>query len=276
MSDKTFWSIVGGLLLGWVVLFYVLVLSGGMKEYKDKSAELTSKVKAMKKYSGMPAEALPTEKLLGRETAFIEGYEASLQDAQRFFEDRENRLFAGVSTDSKASWEGTYRDQYALLGARYRAVNPLEEGGDPESFPFDKIDSRVIDSDLSQAERIWRTQKLVVDSVLDAGGEIVRSGAVSRSALNAIAKVEGDSRPRFGIDQVTTLAMLPASEITPMMTEILGHSGLNLEVARMVVGKDPKTLIFEKVVEKGAVKAEPQVLLSLSLNVLKFTPKPTE
>ncbi|NCG12590.1 MAG: hypothetical protein GWP38_04525, partial [Planctomycetia bacterium] len=50
MSDKVFWSILGGILLGWVILFVLLVLPK-MQAYDSVSADLKSKHRTLDKFS---------------------------------------------------------------------------------------------------------------------------------------------------------------------------------------------------------------------------------
>ena len=275
MQDKTFWSILGALVLGWIVLFYMLVVGGGMKTYSEKSSSLKSKVRAMKDFAEMAPEDLPTEELLDRKTAEIEAKEKMLADAQQFFIDRENRLFAGAAINNKAAWEGRYRDQYALLGDEYRRAHPpAEDAEEVEDLPFALLENKILEGDLSQAERLWRTQKLVVEAVLDAGGDILSADPANRSTLRSAVKAEKAKRPRFELDRVNTLAELPATKISPLLATLLAHPELNLEVESLTVGKNPQGLIAEVVREGEEHMAEPMVFMNLSLNVLKFIPEP--
>ena len=272
MNDKTFWSILGALLLGWVVLLYVLVIGGAMQDYDKASKELESKVKAMKDFSEDGPSELPTETLLERKERLITAYENNVGNAQAFFTSREDRVDASIKP-SRDLWLANYRDEYDALMRRYNELHPAGEpqnGGRGKEDPFDKIKESLAD-DRPRAERMWRTQRLLVGKVIDAGGKL--------ESCKFGADRNQDRREPFALDNVTLSGAVPPSAIPEMLESILSHSDLALEIDRLVIGKDMSQLTDELVIELPSPDAEgpeePPVLIKLTVNILKYDPQET-
>ena len=85
MSDKVFWSILGGILLGWVILFVLLVLPK-MQAYDSVSADLKSKHRTLDKFSKRTDRDLPTQRLINKEEEFLQSWKKEIDRAEEFYE----------------------------------------------------------------------------------------------------------------------------------------------------------------------------------------------
>ena len=70
MKDKVFWSILGAILLGWVLLFFLFVWPK-MDAYNEVTDTLSKSNRAIQKYARMAAEELPTEDLVEAQEKYL-------------------------------------------------------------------------------------------------------------------------------------------------------------------------------------------------------------
>ncbi len=267
MSEKVFWSVLGGLLLGFVAAL-ALVVYPKISEYSTASAKLQKEVAKMKKYAKMEPAELPTRALSDKKRVFIEEWQSNVDSARRFHEDREKRLSGSIS-QNKALWEAGYKDDFRTLGERYRLVAKLP---DDVELPFKTIEN-LDEKDLTLAdyEKSWRVQKLLISEIIDAEGTVLEY--LTQPGRQRESQNKDDPRPNFKLDQVTLKAKLAPKLLTELLTRVLGHPDLTLELASMVVGKDPRKLIPDVVqVKDSAVGDEPQVVVRLTFNVLTWSP----
>ncbi len=277
MSEKVFWGSLGGILLGWIVLFF-LVVWGQIDQYGKVSAQLAKNVSAMKKHSKRTPEELPTDLILNKLTRFNESWKKNVDNAVDFFESREARLKSGMPSQNKNTWLAGYRDAYEALAKDYRASLELEVD---EDVPFEKIEIEDNGSasqleDLLRAERQWLIQQLFISEVIAAGGSVSEFESIDKRKRDDLNE-EGDPRMNFDLDQITIQVKMPPSRVTRLIHKALDHSLLNLELNSILVGKDQAALIGDvvfKVDAEGDTIAEPPVMARMVWNVLAW--KPTE
>ena len=85
MSDKTFWGAIGGIIVVWVALFFVLV-QPKMSEYDEISGKLQRRVSAMKKFAGADVNELPTPGLLEKKQRYTNTWENNVEAALEVLE----------------------------------------------------------------------------------------------------------------------------------------------------------------------------------------------
>lgn len=272
MSDKVFWSILGVILVA-VIGVFVGVVSPKMTDYSEATAKLDSQLKAMANFAKKAPDELPSETLLEAKRRTEREWQRGIAAARAFYESREGRIGAPVRAigGNRANWIAKYRDGFAALAARYREARGLAADA---ALPFAELEEPDAQADLVQAEKSWRVQSLLIGEVIDAGGEVLAYTAQNRRAAESQSK--DDKRPSFTLDQVTLKATFPPTRLTGFLERILGDPDLILEVDELVVGKDPKSLIFDVVrkQERGDPDpVEPAIVFSLRLNILTWSPE---
>jgi len=274
MSDKVFWSILGVILVAVIGLFVGLVMPK-MDRYSELSTQLDGRVKAMSKFAGMEPTELPSEALLGAKKSYQSSWQRGVEEARAFYEAREERIAEPVRRigGNRANWLAQYRDSFAALAARYREARGLAA---EEPLPFAELEEPDPAVDLVHYEKSWRVQSLLIEGVIDAGGEMISYAAQQKRAMESQNKE--DPRPSFSLDQVTFKAKLPPSKLSGFLHELLAHDELTLEIEELVVGKDSKSLIYDlarkKAKETDPDPVEPEVIVSMILNILTWKPEP--
>ncbi len=275
MSEKIFWGSLGAILLGWIVIFF-LVVWGQIGHYETVSAQLAKNVNAMKKYSKRSPEELPTERILEKLTRYNQSWKKNVDDAVDFFESREARLKSGMPSQNKNSWLAGYRDSYESLAKDYRASLSLEADDD---LPFEKIEienngNEYQLEDLLRAERQWLVQQLVISEVIAAGGSVSEFETIDKRKRDDLNE-DVDPRKDFDLDRITIQVKMPPSRITRLIHKALDHSLLNMELNSILVGKDQAALIGDvvfKVDAEGERIAEPPVMAWMVWSVLAWKP----
>ncbi|MGE4620393.1 MAG: hypothetical protein AAEJ04_11360, partial [Planctomycetota bacterium] len=134
MKDKVFWSVLGAILLGWIILFFLLVWPK-MTAYESVTKKLSRSNRAIQKYAKMDSGELPTEDLVEAEEKYLANWRKQIDRAEAFHQNRAALFIEGVVGDLSA-WSTRYRDDFELLQSRYRKhVGPADETEDKD-YPF--------------------------------------------------------------------------------------------------------------------------------------------
>ncbi|HIA26636.1 MAG TPA: hypothetical protein EYN79_00715 [Planctomycetes bacterium] len=272
MSDKAFWSILVAILIGWIALFFLLVW-GQMGDYDRAANNLRSSKASLVKYSRMSAEELPTEKLVEQRTKYFADWRREVEDAERFFEARDELYSRGVQ-ENLSDWNSSYRDQWDALARRYRETTGI---GGEEVFPFSRLKNTGDPEKIEDYEKQWRAQETVIKGILDIPATSIYSFTFASEARGAKSRrVTGDFM-RFG---VTVTAAMPPSRIGQLLATLLIDQRINFEVKHLIVVKDPALLKYDVVEEiPDGVEtsvAEPNVRVQLELEVLDLLEKVVE
>ncbi|MDE0959712.1 MAG: hypothetical protein OSB09_02940 [Planctomycetota bacterium] len=264
MNDKLFWSLLGVILVGWIALFFLLVLPK-MNEYDSVTSKLKRSKTAIEKYAKMSASELPTSDLVAAKETFLTNWGKQISKAEQFHRNR-TTLFSEGAVGDLSSWSTQYRDRFDMLVSRYSQHAGFT--GEPKEFPF-KIQEDLSDPDqLPRYERVWRIQKELVDRIIAIRGA---SFAVDGLKINQRGKKARLKEEGSGATPVTFLAKLPPASVGGLIDGLLRHTFVDFEIEKLSLAKAREELIFEVVeeVEEGAegVASEPVVWLLLEMNV---------
>ena len=277
MTDKTFWSILGGILVGWLALFFLLIVSGSMSKYAETAKELENTIGKMERFAKNSPEKLPTSKLLQVREQELESQRKVVENAERFYAEREERLTAGVPTP-EATWINQYRDQYNDLRTAYGALaHPEVRDSDGEIvFEVQEFTQEDLDGDeYKLAARSWLAEKWMIEQVIAAEGLI--DSMEAKVSLKEGRQKEGEAHQYFSRQAVTAVIQLPPTAVGPFLAGLLSQDDLMLEVHDLQVVKDPARLVHEIVVAEDARPArEPLVVVELAVDVLHYHPRKNE
>ncbi len=263
MKDKVFWSLLGAILLGWVLLFAFLVWPK-MTEYDKVTDKLSKEKKAIQVYAKMDVEELPTDDLVEAKENFLKNWRKQLDRATQFHENR-SALFTEGAVSDLSSWATRYRDNYDLLVNRY--VQHTGYAGDMEDIPV-KVQEDLSDpSKVEKYEKYWKVQKFLVDEVIAIPG-----ASIAEEGLEVGKRTRGN-KDETGRFQVVMLARVPPAQIGNLVDNILRHTFVDFDVKQLSVSKDRNNLIFDVIEEVApeshGVASEPVVWLRLELDVLE-------
>ena len=261
MSDKVFWSILGGILLGWVILFVLLVLPK-MQAYDSVSADLKSKHRTLDKFSKRTDRDLPTQRLINKEEEFLQSWKKEIDRAEEFYTSRKFRFEEGAS-DDLSGWSTRYRDDFDFLVKKYRRHAGL---ADDAELPFEIQEDISNVDEIVNYERRWKVQFHLVDLIVNTRGtsivELLVDKKSGRSARNK--NVDSESFP------VVLKLRIPASKSVSFVDQILKHTFIDYSIDQLVVTKDRSQLLFDIVEEmkkEDVDRSEPAVFLKLKMEV---------
>ncbi|MGA1203359.1 MAG: hypothetical protein ACO4BJ_10315 [Planctomycetota bacterium] len=276
MNDKTFWTILGVILVGWLALFFLLIFNGKMAVYSQTTSELEKSVSKMKTYAKKSLEELPTEDLLETRQTELQRQERALAAAQEFFTSREEKLSRELPP-TPARWGALYLDAFQELKARYGEIEGTRNDEGEILFDVTPFEAQSITGDeLAWADRLWRTEAWLLDQVISRGGKVVEmDGRVKKTDSGRRGRETSEDHEYFSRQSVSATVKVPPSAIGEILGGILEHDDLILEVASFEVEKDTDALVYSFVLpEDQKIEEEPHVVLTLSVDVLMFHPKP--
>ncbi|MBT5737092.1 MAG: hypothetical protein HN891_06480 [Planctomycetes bacterium] len=264
MNDKVFWSLLGVILVGWVILFALFVMPK-MTEYESVTKKLKSSKRDIEKYAKMSPDDLPTSELVEAKRDFLLNWDKQIAKAEQFHINRAN-LFTEGAVGDLSSWSTRYRDSFGLLVSRY--VHHTGYAGETKDFPF-KIQDNLADPDQLQSyERVWRIQKDLVDRVLAIRGASIADDGLK---INQQRKKSSSKEKSEGGIPISFLAKLPPASVGGLIDGLLRHTYVDFEIQKFSLAKTREGLIYEVVeeVEEGAdgLASEPVVWVLLEMNV---------
>ena len=273
MKDKVFWSILGAILLGWVLLFFLFVWPK-MDAYNEVTDTLSKSNRAIQKYARMAAEELPTEDLVEAQEKYLASWNKQIDRAEQFHKNRAALFVEGVVGDL-SSWSTRYRDDFELLQSRYRK----HVGLDAETeLPF-LVQEDITDPDqIAAYERRWRVQKDLVDRIIAVRGASIEELTIDKKSRRAEVGASEGALIKF---PVVMRAFVPPARIGGILDGLLRHNFIDFEVRHLALTKERESLIYG-VVEQVAIDdlgldSEPAVRLLLELDVIEaIAPKATE
>lgn len=262
MKDKVFWTVLGAILFGWIVLFFLFVWPK-MQAYEDVTKKLSRSNKAIQKYAKMDSEQLPTEELVEAQEKYLTNWRKQIDRAEQFHSNRAALFVEGVVGDL-SSWSTRYRDDFELLESRYRK----HVGMDPAAeLPFAVQEDTTDSSQIAAYERRWRVQKELVDRII-----LIRGASIEELTIDKKSR-RGRSDETGGLIKfpVTLRAFVPPTRVGSIVDGLLRHNFIDFEVRHLAMSKDRESLLYEPVeqVEGDAegLDSEPSVHLLLELDV---------
>lgn len=269
MKDKVFWSILGVILFGWIVLFFVFVWPK-MQAYEDVTKKLSRSNKAIQKYAKMDSEQLPTEDLVDSQVKYLANWRKQIDRAEQFHNNRAALFVEGVVGDL-SSWSTRYRDDFDLLESRYRKHAGL---ADDAELPFAVQEDATDANKIASYERRWRVQKDLVDRVISIRGATIEELSIDKKTRRARDEDSG-GLIKF---PVVLRASVPPARVGGIVDGLLRHNFIDFEVSHLAMAKDRESLIFDVVeqVEDGTegLDSEPSVNLLLELDVIEAVTVP--
>jgi hypothetical protein len=263
MNDKVFWSLLGVILVGWVVLFALFVMPK-MTEYESVTKKLKNSKREIEKYAKMSSDDLPTIELVEAKRDFLLNWDKQIAKAEQFHINRAN-LFTEGAVGDLSSWSTRYRDNFGLLVSRY--THHTGYAGETKDFPF-KIQDNLDDPDKLQSyERVWRIQKDLVDRIIAIRGASIADDGLK---INQLRKKSSKDKSEGGIP-ISFLAKLPPASVGGLIDGLLRHTYVDFEIDKFSLAKTREGLIYNVVeeVEEGAdgIASEPVVWVLLEMNV---------
>lgn len=265
MKDKVFWSILGAILVGWIILFFVLVWPK-MQSYNTVTGKLKSKKTAIQKYAKMDSVDLPTQDLVEAQEKYLVSWRKQIDRAEQFHETRAALFIEGVVSDL-SSWSTRYRDDFELLQSRYRKHVGLDAEAE---LPFQVQEDADDPSMIPAYERRWRVQKDLVDRIISIQGASIEELSIDKKTRRG----GGDSSDsRFIKFPVVLRAFVPPSRIGGIVDGLLRHNFIDFEIRHLAMAKQRESLVYD-VVEQVAegdlgLDSEPPVRLLLELDVIE-------
>jgi len=265
MNDKLFWSLLGVILGGWILLFLFMVVPK-MNEYDAVTRKLSSEKRAIQKYADMDSSKLPTEDLVEAKEKFLTGWRRQINIAEQFHENRSNLFAVGAISDLSA-WATRYRDSFESLQSRYSQHTGHQFDAENKDPPFAIIDDISDPGQVEKYERYWKVQKDLVDRIIPISGASIDGLMIAKKTTRKSSQADSGAFP------VVMFAKVPAASVGSLIDGLLSHTYVDFEVKHLAIAKDQSGLIFDVVeeVEDGAagIGSEPVVLLLLEMDVLE-------
>ena len=264
MTNRVFWSVLGVILFGWIVLFFLFVWPK-MQAYEDVTKKLSRSNKAIQKYARMDAEQLPTEDLVEAQEKYLNNWRKQIDRAEQFHSNRAALFVEGVVSDL-SSWSTRYRDDFDLLESRYRKHVGID---DAVELPFAVQEDTNDSSQIAAYERRWRVQKDLVDRIISIRGASIEELIIDRKTRRSRVDETG-GLIKF---PVTLRAFVPPTRVGSIVDGLLRHNFIDFEVRHLAMSKDRESLLYEVVEQVGenveGLDSEPSVRLLLELDVIE-------
>ncbi len=266
MKTNVFWSVVGGLVLLWIILIVLVVLP--KKESYEKTAnDLQSSVRTLEQMARMEPAKIPSEALKENREQYFERYSSNYQEAFEFYEERDRRFEDLEGRTSPTDWYAAYNDAYEKLGARYRAHANLPED---KPLPFKRAEDPRTADRLGLTQKRWRIQRTLVEEIMSLGGTIEEYSP----------KEVRERLEHFETLRSTVKLALPPTKLRALINSLLEHDTINFEIQELQVGKQRDALIIDLVKEAPASEpqpiSEPHVLCRMVIDVLDWDPPAPE
>lgn len=265
MKDKVFWSILGAILVGWILLFFLFVWPK-MQSYNEVTGQLKSKKTAIQRYAKMSADDLPTEDLVEAQEKYLANWKKQIDRAEQFHKNRSALFIEGVVGDL-SSWSTRYRDDFNLLQSRYRKHVGLDAEAE---LPFQVQEEAGDPAMIAAYERRWRVQKELVDRIIAIQGASIEELSIDKKTRRGGGDSSDDGLIKF---PVVLRAQVPPSRIGGIVDGLLRHNFIDFEIRHLAMAKHRESLVYE-VVEKITagelgLDSEPPVRLLLELDVIE-------
>ncbi len=264
MNDKLFWSLLGVILLGWIVLFLFMVVPK-MNEYDAVTKKLSSEKRAIQKYAEMDSSMLPTEDLVEAKEKFLTRWRRQIDRAEQFHENR-SILFAEGAISDLSAWATRYRDNFESLQSRYSQHTGHQFDAEDKDPPFEIMDDISDPGQVEKYERRWKVQKDLVDRIIAIPGASIDELTIAKKTTRKSNQADS------GVFPVVFFAKVPPASVGSLVDGLLRHTYVDFEVKHLAIAKDKAGLIFDVVeeLEEGSagIGSEPVVLLLIEMNVL--------
>lgn len=263
MKTNVFWAIVITVLVAWLGLMGYVIFGRGAEADKANKA-LKSKVSAMKSFASMDADKLPTEGLAEDREAFRVRFAKQIESAEKVFE-RRDEAFESLPATATDDWQARNADRFGQLESDYREFSGISTDA---RVPFSRVELKG--TDLLPAEKTWKVTERLVRASMACQAEIESLGAAPKNDLRNADVIPGFQRSRYVL-----LVDLPPSQIPALLNRLLGDDVVNFDIHEVVTAKLPSELQYRLVTQvesKDQIKPEPNVRLSLTVDVLDWDP----
>ena len=284
MNNNVFGAIMAVVALGWVGLYFFMV-SPVKTEAAEKSEEVATNEKRLRKYIKMGTEELPTKKKLDWVQEGADLHDTAYKDLLEEHKDRARRFgyFWGQESISRGDWEARYRDQYSELEKRYRGMVEMAED---QEIPFSAERSPLDDNiPVEVYHKRWRAQEALVSNALDRGAQI-RSYKIDKPRKTKKKKSTSGNKKKskakqeyFARTSVDLELLFPPSKLNDYIGGLLEHADIQFEIETIEVVKQRKDLVAGMVREvdrdSGEAKdtlpgTEPLVGVALTVSYLDW------
>lgn len=271
MKNQTFWGIVGGIVLLWLILMGVVVFPK-WNTYGEKQGKVAAAAKKLKKFSAMPADEIPTDDLLDRKKRQIENFRTNNQAARDWYQSRDEAFENLQGQSALGNWKNAvYSDGFGKLAERYRQHSGL---GEEERLPFAEFKNLNDQSELVTYQKMWQIKRRVLSAAIDHGALIESYSHENKADANRAMDLE-----EFQSLQATVVLALPPSKIEAYLNQLLNDEVVNFSISDFAFTKDKKALKYDLVeaATSGSGSAEePRVMARIRFDVQDWNPKPVE
>jgi len=274
MKTNVFWGVVGAILVIWLVLLYFVIFDGKMTTYAGKVDRLDKLVRKVEKYAKMPAEELPTSDLLEKTENGYARWQKNVDDAQRFYQDRDDAFESRGTNRDLGTWQAAYKVAFSALKESYREYAGLEEDAE---IPFREIKDLSDPTAIAEYQKLWNVQRTLIERTMEFGGRVRKVVLKTGRDVKGAEASESFDRIRSELQ-----CSLPPRRHVGFVDALLSDKVINFEIQRLLMNKDREGVQYDLVSSLETwndqeAAEEPRLRIVLVADALDWkTPVPDE